>query len=245
MDFVLNNFIMNASGLGSVTKDQIRYLDNCSSVDAVVSKTCTFEPRQGNPEPNYYFDENGSVNFIGLKNYGVDYYIDIETKKPYILSVTPDKKIFQHEKIYKPNFIEVNLSCPNIADNFDYEESIRQISETTDRKFGIKIAPLQDSHIAISDILTPQVEFITCCNTMKMGLIYKDEIPFQGAIGGKYIKPFSLYTVYKLRNSVNIPLIGCGGIECKSDVEDYRRAGASAFQVGTHYFKNGIFYKLK
>ena len=239
----INPHIMNASGLGSVTKKQIEDLDK-SFVGAIVSKTCTFDKRDGNPKPNYHFDDIGSINAIGVKNEGYKYYVNIETKKPYILSVVPDCRIFSDSDIYKPDLIEVNLSCPNI-ESFNYEESIRKISESCERKFGIKISPVLENIGEIVDLLSPKISFITCCNTMKNGLIIDESgKPYIsntfGGIGGSYIKPFCLSTVYRLSKETTLPIIGCGGISTELDIDNYIKCGASAVQVGTHYFKNGI-----
>ena len=44
---------MNASGVWCTTKDELCALDKSFS-GAVVTKSCTYEYRQGNPKPRYY-----------------------------------------------------------------------------------------------------------------------------------------------------------------------------------------------
>jgi dihydroorotate dehydrogenase (NAD+) catalytic subunit len=39
--------------------------------------------------------------------------------------------------------------------------------------------------------------------------------------------------VYKVAGIVNIPIIGCGGINCANDALEFLMVGASAVQVGT------------
>lgn len=240
---IIDPCIMNASGIGSVTKNQIEQLDK-SATGAVVSKTCTLEKRWGNDPPTYKFTNHGSINAVGLKNQGFDYYVDIQTKKPYILSVSPDHHLFEDSRIHKPDLIEVNLSCPNV-ETVNYEEAIRKISEVSDRRFGIKISPILENVDDFIDILNNKISFITCCNTMKNGMLIDNQgNPFIskrfGGIGGSYLKPFSLSTVYRLHQKTSIPIIGCGGISNGDDVIEYLRCGACAVQVGTYYFQNDV-----
>ncbi len=245
---VIDPYIMNASGGGSVTLEQIEKLDD-SMVGAIVSKTATPLKRIGNPKPICFNTSMGSINSVGLKNEGFDYYVNIKTKKPYILSIIPNPKFFEDHRILCPDLIEVNLSCPNVPDlkefESSYEESIRKLSESAERRFGIKIAPILDHRrmIDLLDSLTSKISFITCSNGMKNGLILENQNPVVskkfGGIGGTYIKPFSLSTVDRLSQHTNISIIGCGGIYNESDVKDYISCGAVAVQVGTHYFDKG------
>jgi len=238
-NILIDPCIMNSSGPKSTTKHQISNLDKNIDIGAVVSKTCTNTFKEGNSYPSSYYDNIGSINSVGLENMGFEYYTDIKIKKPYIISVLPDKHIFENNKINNADLIEVNLSCPNIK-SIDNEESIRQIAECFDGKFGIKISPVLDD---IDIYFDKKISFITCCNTMKNGLIINENGDFRvskkfGGIGGSYIKPFSLSTVYRLNKETNIPIIGCGGINNSQDIIDYIRCGASAVQIGTHFFQN-------
>lgn len=123
------------------------------------------------------------------------------------------------------------------------KESVRRLAETVNRKFGIKVSPT-DSIESIVDIIKEYpISFVTCCNGLQ-GLILENEEPvvtkILGGVGGRYIKPFCLSMVYKLSKEIDIPILGCGGISEKQDIQDYMKCGASGVQVGTHYYKNGI-----
>ena len=123
-DVELLNPIMNASGCLCRTEDELLDLYN-SNFGAVVSKSCTLLPRNGNPEPRYYYDNFGSVNSSGLPNLGYKFYANLYktfTKKPYIISVgglsLDDNciilKYLNENAILDKNLVEINLSCPNI-----------------------------------------------------------------------------------------------------------------------------------
>jgi dihydroorotate dehydrogenase (NAD+) catalytic subunit len=59
-----------------------------------------------------------------------------------------------------------------------------------------------------------------------------------GGLSGPAIKPVALYMVYEVAKSVNIPIIGCGGIANAEDAIEFIMAGATAIEVGTASFKN-------
>ena len=57
-----------------------------------------------------------------------------------------------------------------------------------------------------------------------------------GGLSGPAIKPLALYSVYKVAQAVQVPVIGCGGIASANDALEFIMAGASAIQVGTATF---------
>jgi dihydroorotate dehydrogenase (NAD+) catalytic subunit len=52
-------------------------------------------------------------------------------------------------------------------------------------------------------------------------------------LSGPAIKPIAVRMVYEASKSVQIPVIGMGGISTAADVAEFMLAGASAVQVGT------------
>jgi dihydroorotate dehydrogenase (NAD+) catalytic subunit len=52
-------------------------------------------------------------------------------------------------------------------------------------------------------------------------------------LSGPAIKPIAVRMVYEASKSVQIPVIGMGGISTAADVIEFMLAGASAVQVGT------------
>src|SRR6202023_1757579 len=61
-----------------------------------------------------------------------------------------------------------------------------------------------------------------------------------GGLSGPAIKPITLKLVWDVRQAVEIPVIGLGGVEKVEDVLDYLSVGASAVQVGTASFADPI-----
>jgi len=246
----LSSCLMNAAGCPSQLDD----LANSKS-GAIISKSGTISPRQGNPFPRIYFDEHGTINSVGLANPSYSYYSNLKFKKPFIQSIYPFNLSELETMLLNVNtdIVEINLSCPNVSINHDfetYEKYFDKISQQNSNKIvGIKMPHLfipQHFQIMSNLLLKNSINFITCCNSLPGGLILHDnkfaisnEI---GGIGGRYIKPFSLANVYQYHKLLHdkIDIIGCGGISTGKDIFDYISVGAKAVQVGTQLLKEGI-----
>lgn len=59
-----------------------------------------------------------------------------------------------------------------------------------------------------------------------------------GGLSGPAFKPIALRMTYQCARSVDIPVIGCGGITTAEDIAEFLIAGASAVQIGTANFIN-------
>jgi dihydroorotate dehydrogenase (fumarate) len=123
----LQTCLMNASGCWCRTKDELDDLLKSSMCSVIVSKTCTMEPRIGNPEPRFCLIENGSINSMGIPNFGFQFYLDyfrgIQTgKKQCMQSIFPQNcsqcldMLLEIEKSKFQTLVEINLSCPNLTD---------------------------------------------------------------------------------------------------------------------------------
>lgn len=70
----LETCVFNTSGPADVTLKELEIIAKSNS-SAVTMKSCTLEPRVGNPEPRYADLEFGSINSMGLPNLGYKAYI--------------------------------------------------------------------------------------------------------------------------------------------------------------------------
>ena len=59
-----------------------------------------------------------------------------------------------------------------------------------------------------------------------------------GGLSGPAVKPVAVRMVYQVANSVNVPIIGMGGIKSAEDAIEFIMAGATAVSVGTANFRN-------
>lgn len=252
----LQSCLMNASGCNSSTTNQIKELDITPGCGAILSKSCTVNPQDGNPTPRLYFDDNVCINSMGLPNFGCDYYSKIYTKKPYIHSIYPHDPI-ELDKLFAndSDIIELNLSCPNAISGqhkFEtYDLYLDKINQYTKDKFvGIKLAPifnLKEYYVMSSLLLKYNIDFITCCNTVPNCLIidYETEetmIKPNYGLGGMSFKPVSLSNVYNFHRILGdqIDIIGSGGINTGKDVFEYILCGAKCVQLGACLLREGL-----
>jgi dihydroorotate dehydrogenase (fumarate) len=122
--------LMNAAGCHSSTAEELENLLR-SECAVIVTKTCTAQPRIGNPEPHRYLDDWGAINSVGLKNPGYRYYLGWYVKhrqeilsagKEFIISIieeNPSELLDMLKEIQQAGIVQVelNFSCPNLADN--------------------------------------------------------------------------------------------------------------------------------
>jgi len=124
----LRNPVMVASGTFGYG-EELRDLVNLKKLAAIVSKTITLKPRQGNPPPRTVETPAGLLNSIGLENPGIEIFLTEKfpaLKKigiPIIVSIASEagqeefvEIAARLNKIPEVAAIELNISCPNIKD---------------------------------------------------------------------------------------------------------------------------------
>ncbi|MBW3004088.1 dihydroorotate oxidase [Candidatus Woesearchaeota archaeon] len=259
--------IFNASGPRCTELEELEEIAESSSA-AILMKSCTREPREGNPEPRYYDLPHGSINSMGLPNLGYKEYLRFipilrAHGKPVVASVSglslADNiemlKAFDDSDV---DMIELNLSCPNVPDKpqmaYDFPQSdevLRAARAATSKPLGVKLPPYFDPvHIdTMAGILNEhKVDFVTCINSLGNGLVIDPKTesvvikPKEGfgGIGGKYCQFNALANVRRFYQKLDhADVIGVGGIDSGVDVFTYILAGASAVQIGTAFQQEG------
>ncbi len=261
--------LMNAAGARCVTRDELEQLGQ-SSAGAIVTKSMTPEPREGNPGPRYVGFEGGSINSMGLPNLGYQAYAQMipelrHFEKPIVASVaglTEDDFLTVAKTInaVQPDLIECNLSCPNIPGKpqigYDVQASERllfKLREIISVPMGVKLPPYFDPvhHEMMANVLERVgVAFLSVINSVGNGLVVdamtesvviKPKGGF-GGLGGTIIKPVALANVRAFSKLFRgtLPIIGTGGIVTGTDVFEHLLCGASAVQIGTTLMEEGL-----
>ena len=88
----LDSYLMNASGPKCTTWDELEVIGKSAST-AIVTKSCTMEFREGNPEPRYSDLPLGSIQSMGLPNLGYKAYLEMVPQlkalgKPVVVSIS-------------------------------------------------------------------------------------------------------------------------------------------------------------
>jgi dihydroorotate dehydrogenase (NAD+) catalytic subunit len=255
------NPIWVASGTAGYGDELSRFFP-LATLGAFVTKTITPEPREGHPPPRTAELPFGMLNAIGLANVGTDAFI--RDKLPFLQQAGTrivvnvagrrvEEYAAQAERIGTcegVDFIELNLSCPNVKEggmefSADPHAAERTVRSAVDRTSLPVIAKLSPNVTNIGDIARGAeaggAAALSLINTL-VGLAIdvrqkRSRITFgMGGYSGPAIKPVALAMVHKAYKAVQIPLVGIGGITSALDVVEFLLAGARCVQVGTQTF---------
>lgn len=258
----LKNPIMVASGTFGYAKEYEDIVD-VKKLGAIVTKTITNEPRSGNPPPRITETASGMLNSIGLENDGVEAFI--EKKLPYLKRIgaplivsiggeRPEAFVRLARRLNGVKGIaglEVNISCPNLKRSrhrlFSQERKatrkvIKKIRKATSLTLITKLTPNVTDIAEIAKAAEGAgSDAISVVNTyMGMAVDIESKRPLlgniTGGLSGPAIKPLALKAVWDVCNSVDIPVIGMGGIMSLDDVVEFILCGATAVALGSVNF---------
>ena len=265
------NPIFVASGTFGYGTENPELVD-VSNIGAIVTKSITLNPREGNPPPRIVETPSGMINSIGLANIGVDKYINEmlpvyeEIGSPIIMNIAGSSmeeyiKVLQQMEAVSSNIVgyEINISCPNVKEGgMEFgvdcnmtEKLTKELRKLTDRLLIMKLSPnVTDISAIATSSENGGADAVSAINTVVgMSIDHKtgknNIYTTYGGLSGPAIKPVGLACVHKVYNSVKIPIIGIGGIVNSSDVIEYILAGSIAVQVGTANYRDpGISEKI-
>ncbi len=258
------NPIFVASGTFGYGTENPELVD-ISKLGAIVTKSITLNPREGNPPPRIVETSSGMINSIGLANIGVEKYISDmfpvyeEMDTPIIINIAGSSMTEYMDVMKKVEAVsssivgyEINISCPNVkeggmefgVDCAMTEKLTRKLRKLTDRLLIMKLSPnVTDIAAIATSSENGGADAISAINTV-VGMSINHRSRFSniyttfGGLSGPAIKPVGLACVHKVYNAVNIPIIGIGGIVNSADVIEYFLAGSCSVQVGTANFRN-------
>ena len=246
----IRNPVILASGPCGDTPERLKAAYDAGA-GAVVTKSVTLEPRDGNPEPNLIRSECGGwLNSIGLHNEGAmefarrlgrpDYPVIVSLAGYDPLDFTAMIEMFDGATAF-----ELNLSCPNVkgfGDDVGHdpvltERVVRAAKSATDIPVFVKIAWDMTRSAAVVAARSG-ADGITAINSVPaMEIDIKTGKPklssSKSGLSGPPIKDIALSAISRLAHSVDVPIMGCGGISTWQDAAEFLQLGASAVQVGS------------
>jgi len=257
----LNSPLILASGILGVSYSTMLRLINVG-IGAITTKSIGPRPRKGFKNPSIIELYPGTfLNSVGLGNPGIDNFIseieEIKSHKiPLIVSIFGDNNESYLDVALKAqnagaDAIEINISCPHaeissIGIDKDLTFKItkllkKNLSVPLFVKLNPNITNLNEIALAAEKGGADGVVAINTLTAIKIDLNTKRPILSHGSGGlsGKAIHPIAVKKVYDLYKVLNIPIIGCGGIDSWEDVIEFFLAGASAVQIGTALY-NGL-----
>lgn len=261
------NPLVLASGVLGVTGASLKHVV-ASGAGGVTTKSIWREGHQGHPNPVIIANDHFMLNAVGLPDAGIEKaHIEIgeylkDKPAPLIANIVEGRiddfaEVAEKVTALKPDILEVNISCPNVEDEFgkpfacsthDAAAVTRAVRKKTRLPIVIKLSPnvLNIAEIAKS-VVDAGADGICAINTVGPGLLIDLETrePILankvGGVSGPAIKPLSLKAVYDIHKALpKVPIIGTGGITTGEDALEMIMVGATLVGVGTAVYYRGI-----
>ena len=254
----LDNPVIPASGTFGYGYEFAELYDiNCLGTFSF--KGTTKEPRFGNPTPRIAECTAGMINAVGLQNPGVDKVISEELPKlkkcfnkkvmANVSGFSVDEYAYTCEKLdsqEQVGWLEVNVSCPNVhgggmsfgTDPKAAAQVTKAVKAVTKKPVIIKLSPNVTDIVSIAkaceDAGADGISLINTLLGMRIDLRTKKPViaNTMGGFSGSAIFPVALRMVYQVSSTVNIHVVGMGGVSSAEDVIEMMLAGATAVEIG-------------
>jgi len=257
-----NPTILAAGFLGVSAESLIRVYEN--GAGAVTTKSISIESRNGHANPTVLSFGHGLINAVGLSNPGIDNYIEEiktvkEKKIPLILNTIGDRNedfitVAKLGEAAGVDIIELNVSCPNVIHKKPYYSDpellsslVRNVKDAVSIPVIVKLSPnVTDIKEIAKAVEDAGADGISAINTVGPGMIINIEtakpvMAFKkGGLSGPAIKPVAIRCVYDIYETVDIPVIGIGGIMNGKATVEMIMAGASAVGIGSAIYYRGL-----
>lgn len=250
------NPILLAAGTAGFGRELDRVID-LDALGGIVTKAVTPESRQGHPALRVAEFRGGMLNAVGLANPGVEAVAEHELpwlaerlrrgRARIIVNVagaTVRDYVQVIERLTPFDAItafEINASCPNTsagglefgAEPKGLAELVRACRRAATRPLTVKLSPVLPDIPAMAQVARDEgAEAVTLVNTMP-GLLDKRLGNGSGGLSGPALLPIGVLATRRVRERVNMPVIGVGGVRTAADAREYLAAGASLVAIGT------------
>lgn len=258
---VMKNPVVVASGTFGFGREYEELYD-LSELGGICAKGLTLHRREGNPSPRIAETPMGILNSVGLQNPGVDAFITKELPflRQYDVKVianisgnTPEEYGIMCEKLAEANvdMIEVNISCPNVkAGGLAYgtrPELAAEVTEMAKKYAGkvpvmVKLSPnvtdITEIARAVADAGADALSLINTIRGMRIDVnTWRPILKMNtGGLSGPAVLPVAVRMVWEVAQTVDLPILGMGGVSNGEDAVQMLLAGAAAVAVGTASF---------
>lgn len=257
----LKNPVMTASGTFGYGIEFADFID-LNQLGGFIVKGTTLHAREGNDYPRMAETPSGMLNCVGLQNKGVDYFCDHiypqlkDIQSNVLVNVSGSSPEDYAECAARINEldhipgIELNISCPNVKDGGmafgvtceGAASVVRAVRKRYDKTLIVKLSPNVTDIASIAKAVEAEgADSVSLINTL-MGMSIDIERRQSrlsigtGGLSGPCVKPVALRMVWQVARTVNIPVVGLGGIMNATDAIEFLMAGATAIEIGTANF---------
>jgi dihydroorotate dehydrogenase (NAD+) catalytic subunit len=214
------------------------------------------------------------MNAVGLPDAGLEKAKEEiedfvkEKPAPLIVSIVAGKvdefaQIAEEISKLPIDIIEVNISCPNVEDEYGMSfacvskdaktvtEEVKKVSG--DKPVIVKLSPNVTNIVEIAEACAQAgADGFCLINTLGPGLAINLETRTPilankvGGISGPAIKPLAVKIVSDIYKATKLPIIGTGGITTGKDALEIMMAGATLVGIGTAVYYRGadVFRKV-
>lgn len=256
------NPIVTASGTFSVGREYADFID-LNKLGGITCKGISSTPWNGNNSPRIAETYGGMLNAVGLQNDGALNFIknDIPYLRQFDTNIIVNlcghtiEEYTEVAEIMKGSDVdiyELNISCPNVSaggitfgtDEKLVFEIVSKVKKILDKPLVVKLTPnvsdITKIAKACEDAGADGLSLINTLLGMKIDINKRKPILANktGGLSGPAIKPVALNMVNKVYHSVNIPIIGMGGVTTYEDAIEFIMAGSTLVAVGTANFMN-------
>jgi dihydroorotate dehydrogenase (NAD+) catalytic subunit len=257
----LRNPVLTASGTFGYG-DEYAHVVDPALLGAVITKTVTLAPREGNPPRRIAETAGGMLNSIGLENVGLARFRleklpRLRALGAVVIASVGGETARDLERLLEalaeePGVagFEINFSCPNVARGGARYWALPRRLETTLKRLrpltrAALVAKLSPDVTSIADLARAceqgGADALTAVNTFVGMAVDLDHMQSRlgratGGLSGPAIKPLALARCHEAAAAVRIPVIGSGGILSGRDALEFIAVGAAAVQVGTTTF---------
>ena len=256
------NPVTTASGTFGSGREYGELID-LNRLGAITVKGVSEEAWKGNPVPRLAETQSGLLNSIGLQNAGAEQFIenDIPFLRQYDTKIIVNicgHTLSQYCAVAERfadcdiDMLELNISCPNVeegglsfgTDPHVVERVVKAVHRYAKQPLIVKLSPevTNITEVAIAAVSggADALSLINTLRGMKIDIHKRKSILANkiGGYSGPGIMPVALRMVYEVCHSVDVPVIGMGGISTFEDALQFIMAGAQAVAVGTANFHN-------
>jgi dihydroorotate dehydrogenase (NAD+) catalytic subunit len=263
----LRNPLIVASGVAGYIRE-IRDILNPARLGAIVTKSVTLHPREGNPPWRIIGAGPGMLNAVGLANVGLERFLTeklpdaADSACPVFVSIAGDcvtdyvAVAAAIDECSDIPAVELNVSCPNTDDGRAFStdpDALRSLlSEVrpvlTNTKMIVKLSPDSCDIVKLAAAaIDESADGLTLINTMPaMAIDVETRQPRLsrgvGGLSGPPIHPVAVRIIHQVYDAVardaKIPIIGLGGVMRWTDAAEFILAGATGVGLGAAMFVN-------
>ena len=256
----MKNPVTVASGTFGYGREYADFFD-LGKIGAIITKGTSLRPKSGNKPSRVCETPSGMLNSIGLQNPGVEYFANndlpflrkFDTK---IIVNACGSSIDEYVELCKIlnnldiDGVELNLSCPNVKEGCmafgNTYEGVKKVTsevrKVLDKPLIVKLTPnvtdIAGIAKGVEDGGADAVSLINTLLAMKIDIYKRKPVLANntGGLSGPAIRPVAVRMVYQVAQTVNIPIMGLGGIVSGEDAIEFMLAGATTVSIGAGNF---------